>query len=277
MKNVARRTRSLAGLPSFGMVGYFRVHGARTNSNRGVSSASRWTGSEPPKGCVKVLNLATHQVWSRQDVTWNSMPNAPEASMPWASANTTERADKSNVDAQVKYVNDSRNGRKEELGEQPDRPTAEKKVVPAASWVLCESADRKLSLFTGAGDVTVGRTICATRAGTLGSITRQSSTLTMVMDGGGVNGPPAAIALYRMCGMLAMGTLRMPEGQASRLPPKPGTIRQAQASPEWKLWEASIIGILSEVEGFVRNKVLTHVHRPNIVRSSAQKWCSMVR
>lgn len=81
MNNVARRTRSLAGLPAFGMVGYFRVHDARTRSNRGVPSSSCWTGSEPPKGCVKVLNLATHQVLSRQDVTWHPMPNAPEVSM----------------------------------------------------------------------------------------------------------------------------------------------------------------------------------------------------
>lgn len=31
----------------------------------------------------------------------------------------------------------------------------------------------------------------------------------------------------------------MPECQASRLPPKPGTIPQEQASSEWKLWEAA--------------------------------------
>lgn len=51
---------------------------------------------------------------------------------------------------------------------------------------------------TGAGDVTVGRTRDATRAGMLGLITHQRSTLTIVMDGSGVKGLPAAIALDRM-------------------------------------------------------------------------------
>lgn len=100
---------------------------------------------------MRVLNLATCQGLSRQYVTWHPMPNAPEISMAWESASTTEGVEESDamtaldVDVSAEQLNNSTSGSKGELKKRPDQPTTEPQAAPAALRALAELADHNVS------------------------------------------------------------------------------------------------------------------------------------
>lgn len=180
-------------------------------------------GSKPPPECVRVLNPATCQVLSRQYVTWHPMPNTPEIPVAWGSASTMEGVEESDMitalDVDIRSRTSQQVNKREQGGAGEAAGSANDGAAGGTGGIAGTWRVSRPQPFC-VGHVPVGRTRRLT--------TGQSSALALVKDKNRVKELPAATTLDRMCDIVATATQRMPEGQASHLPPEPGTVSQGQ-------------------------------------------------